>query len=160
MNRSFKIFFTLSLMANILLAGVVIGTMGRNFMDGPMHSMPPLPESVKNWPADKRDAFKEAMDRVGKDTVPLRDELREAHKKLADIVKAETFDKTAYLKQMQRIHELHAKLADHMAQAIVDLASQWDSNDRALLADVVRGPMMPPPGNMPPPGGEGPPPAP
>ena len=136
MSRFMKVFFALSVIVNLLLAGLVIGHMGRCFMEPHKHFT--MQEIAMALPDDTRHNFEEVMDRAEHDTGELRQQLIDARNKSATLLKAEPFDKSAYLQQMQEIHTLHGPIMEHMAAAVAQVAEQSTPHDRAILADMLR----------------------
>jgi len=136
MSRFVKAFITLSLLLNLLLAGLVIGHIGRCFMEPHKHYT--LQEIALALPQDKRHAFEDIMGRAEQDTGELHQQLSDARNKAATILKADPFDKAAYMGQMQTIHTLQGQVRERMVAAIAQVAEQSTPQERTLLADKLR----------------------
>jgi len=80
------------------------------------------------------------MQRAEQDTGELREQLSDAYKKAANLLKIEPFDKKAYLTQMQEIHRLRGQIMQRMAEAIAALAEQSTPEEKMTLADMLRHP--------------------
>jgi len=137
MTRATKLFLTLSLLLNLLLAGLVAGHAGRYFMDGPQRMLRHVADGL---PEDKQDLFESLMKKARADSKPIRAELDSAHQKAADLLKAEPFDKASYLEQVKHINTLRAQMMQPMADAIASMAAQCTPEERAELAEAIRRP--------------------
>jgi uncharacterized membrane protein len=142
MSRFLKIFIAISVLLNLLLAGLFIGHAGRHLMGA--HTHPTMKEMSMTLPADQRERFETSMQQAEQDTGERRQQLSDARKKAAEILKAEPFDKKAYLAQMQEIQKLHGEIMQHMMETMAQLAEQSTPKERAALADMLRHPARPP----------------
>jgi uncharacterized membrane protein len=140
MNRHCKLLITLSMLLNLLLAGIIAGHAGRGLMPPPPRGMQDMSEAL---PEARRAVFKDAMQRAEEDTAELHEQINEARNKAALILKAETFDKDAYMAEVQLMSKLRAQTMQRMAEAVVEVAEQSDATERATLADMVRRPQHP-----------------
>jgi len=84
------------------------------------------------------------MKKAEADTGELRQQLSDAHKKAANMLKAEPFKKDDYITQMQKVHALHGQIMEHMVATVAGLAEQLSPEDRATLAEMLRHPPRPP----------------
>ena len=138
MSRSLKAFIAASVLLNLLLAGIVIGNAGRYAMGSRMRHT--LQEMAATLPEDKRAHFEETLQRVQKDTDALRQQLSDARKKAVNLLKAPSFNKEAYLAQMQEVQRLHAQIMQRMVESVAQLAEQESPDERVTLADMLRHP--------------------
>ena len=113
MSRFLKIFITVSVLLNLLMAGVIIGDAGRYVMKSHVHRT--LQEMAAMLPEDKREHFEDVMGRAEQDTGELRQQLSDARKKATNLLKAEPFDKGAYLVEMQEVQQMRGQIMQRMA---------------------------------------------
>ncbi len=133
MKRNIKIFIITSVLLNILMAGVIFGNIGKYFLNKHKISQ----EIVNSLPDDKRKLFKETMNSAEKATGELHEELDNARKEAANLLKAEPFDKEAYLSQVQHISELRGQVMQKMSQSVAALAEQFTQEERSILAETL-----------------------
>lgn len=151
MKQSIKAFVIASVLLNILLAGIVVGQASRHFMP-----RPPLPfaEKLDALPEEKRALFEDVMKKTENDTQDLREALMDSRKRAGKLLKAEPFDRAAYMKEMQKGHELRGQMMQRMAASMADLAEKFTPEERAALAGMMRDRRMqkdaPPPPPPPP----------
>ena len=138
MNRSIKAFITFSVLLNLLLVGLFIGHMGRPMIG--LQDRYTVQEIAMALPEGKRQSFQSAMDKAEQDTGELRQQLIDARNRVASILRADPFDKAAYLQQMQLIHTLHGQVMEHMIEVVAQEAEQSTPQERAILADMLRHP--------------------
>ena len=124
MSRWPKIFITLpSVLLNLLLLGLVMGHMGHYLMDD--HTRRSMEEVAMTLPESKRAHFETTMENTKQDNAPLREQLTDAREKAADILKAPSFDKQAFIAQMQLIQELRGKIMKRKVDAVTGLAQEY-----------------------------------
>ena len=143
-----KGFIAFSVLLNLLLLGVVLGHESLFFMQRPMHQS--LHEMAMALPEDKREHFEDTIRRMQQDTGDLQEQLTDGRKKAANLLKADPFDRDAYLAQMQRLHEVKGKIMQHMAETLAELSAQYSPDERAILADMFRRTPKPPVDDRPP----------
>lgn len=140
MSRQFKFLFTLSILLNLLLVGIVAGHVShRLFIQHEPYSEI-FSQIADALPPEKRPIFEDAMKRADQDTAELHDQLAESRKQAANIMKADAFDKDAYLAQVQRINKLRAQLIERKAEAITEAAGKLSAEDRAAMTELLRRP--------------------
>jgi len=138
MSHFLKAFIAISVLLNLLLAGIVVGDVGRYFVGSRKHYT--MQEIAMALPTDKRERFEDTMEHAEQDTGELRQQLSDKRKKAISLLKAEPFDKAAYLAQMQEIHQLHGQIMQRMVEAVAGLAEQSTPEERATIADMLRRP--------------------
>ena len=135
MTRSFKAFIVISALLNLLMAAIIAGHMGR-YLVGP-HYDRDAQEIASALPENKLGLFTETMNRAEDDNGELHEQLSEARKQAANILKAEPFEKQNYLAQLRKIHDLRGKLMLRNGETISGLAEQFTPEERAILADNI-----------------------
>lgn len=164
----------IALGVSLILNGLIIGGVMGQLWKGPPPPPPPpwhhgSREMAATLPPEKRDQFEAAMKKMADETDPIRKQMFEARKQSRDLLKADPFDKAAYLKQVDKVKTLSNQMMDSMAQSMGDMAEKLTPAERAQLADMMpmhgHGPMSgtmppPPPNGAPPPDDVNPPPPP
>jgi uncharacterized membrane protein len=142
MTRSVKILLTLSLLANTLLAGVLIGLLPRQF-----YQSHPLRERLRRitaqLPEDRRQLVLAHIREVHRRNRRLVHEIRAGREAAIAILTAAEFDEAAFRKQAEEIHRCRGQLMDRLTETTIELAKQLDQNERRLLAEIIRRPPRP-----------------
>ena len=142
MKPSVKLFVIASLLLNVLLVGVMLGRMGRDFMPPPPpvqsgDAPPPYEAMAKTLPEPARAPYLEAMHRYEADTAHKHADLERLREESADLLKAEPFDKKAYVAKTEEIRKLRSELAGKMMLTVANLAGSLSQEERAGLAELV-----------------------
>ncbi len=141
MSRSIKLFITVSVLLNLLLAGAVVGQWGRcAFGPGARISAKDIAAAL---PLDKRQMLEKTVSSAEAENSDLRAEVLAAREKTSAILKAEPFDRAAYLAQVSKTQMLRGQMMQNMAVRMADLAANYTPEERAVLAELFRRP--PPP---------------
>ena len=141
MSRFLKAFITVSVLLNILMAGIIIGDTGRYFVSKRKHLT--VQEIAMALPADKRSRMQASITHDDQDIAALRQQLDEARIKATLILKSPAFDKTAwaaYAAQVQEIQRLKIQILQRMSGAIVSMAMQATPQERVAMADILSKP--------------------
>lgn len=136
MTKPIKAFIITSILLNLLLIGIFFGYGSSVFMRQDRFSQ----EIAKKLPADKYKLYQEAMERRKDANHALREKLGEARKRSVNLLKAEPFNRQAYLAEMQNMQSLRGELMGQMAKSVADLAEKFTPEERAILADTFRRP--------------------
>ncbi len=136
MSKTLKIIFAASIILNILLAGVVIGTYSHGFrMKFSMRH--DIDETLKDFPADKRTLVTGAMESLRESTKETKKEIRERRREVLEILSAPEFDPALYDKKVAELHALMDRLGNEFAGTARDLALNLDQDERKALAEAI-----------------------
>ena len=135
MSSFLKAFIAISVLLNLLLTGIIVGDIGRYFVG--QNKRVTLQDVTAGLPADKRERFKDIISHGDQNLGALRQQLSDARKKAAAILKTEPFNKAAYLAQIQEIQQLKGQIATCMTEAVVGMAGQATPQERASMGDVL-----------------------
>ncbi|MCB1562008.1 MAG: periplasmic heavy metal sensor [Alphaproteobacteria bacterium] len=128
MNRRLKLFLTLSITLNVLLAGMIAGW------------------SVQRWNAHPWQAVREELDPQSRNVVArvfqkARRDMHEqariaraARKDMIATLKADTFDEQAFDKNLTRMREAQMEVMNRKAETVKELAMELSVSDRQKLA--------------------------
>jgi uncharacterized membrane protein len=139
MSRKIKILTIVSLLLNVLLIGVVIGDISHRFGREPYwrkHSR----DLTSRLPEDKAELFRKTLEEVYGDNRDVYKEIKEARGRAMEILSAPEFDEAAYREEVDRIHELKGLMKRRLADATVELAKQFDQEERKALSEQLRRP--------------------
>lgn len=147
MNNKIKAFILASILLNVLLGGVILGHVLKMARYG--RHLPPLSEEQLNLHGEKLERFREILHGAHLENRDLYEKIRQAREEALEILTAETFDESAYQKQVEILHNLRGQMMQRFADAVKKLAKELTPNERAALAEILRHP-PPPDGHRPP----------
>jgi uncharacterized membrane protein len=139
MNKKLKIAFLVSIIANVLLLGVVLGSLPQRF-EGRPSFQDRLKADLKKLPEPTRTRFRESMDSMRRAGEPLRQEMQQAREEAIRILTGEPFDEAAYDRQVNKIQQLRLQLGKQMSDNMKELAKSLPPEDRKELAKVLSRP--------------------
>jgi uncharacterized membrane protein len=160
MGKKIKILISISLLLNVLLIGVVIGSISHRLFreDFPRRRPPEL--AIKLAP-DKEKLFFDTMKRVHLENREVRKQIDEGRERVFLILSAPEFDEAAYQVEAAKLGKLHGLMMQRFAEATKEMAKRFNQEERKALAELLRRPPPPPPGEFGgPPPKPGPPPQP
>jgi uncharacterized membrane protein len=131
MSKGVKILFTGSVLLNLVLVGVLIGTF-------PKKERPLFPFSKEM----RTELSPEGQHIVAKEFQNMRaapkdhfDAFRQARKELKKIIITEPFDEEAYQGAYQKIEDLKSEMRQKKAQLSKDIVKQLSYEDRKIFAE-------------------------
>ncbi|HEX9443883.1 MAG TPA: periplasmic heavy metal sensor [Candidatus Binatia bacterium] len=142
MNRTFKTVFLVSLIANVLLLGVVLGALPRRF-EGRPSFRDRFKTDIEKLPEPARTRLRENMTQAGKSDEPGVAEIRRAREGALRVVAAEPFDEAAYDRQVDKISELRRAMFKRMSDNFKEIVKGLPPDQRKAVAEVFK---RPPPG--------------
>src|SRR5262249_37291299 len=111
MNRTLKTAFLISLIANVLLVGVLFGALPRHFGARPSSSYRDRFKSeIAKLPEPARTRLSESIDQARKSDKPALEEIGRARDDALKIVASDPFDAAAYDRQVDKIADLRRAL--------------------------------------------------
>lgn len=157
MSTKIKVLTIGSLLLNVLLIGVVIGDMSHRFRREPFWGRH-APKLASRLPENKAELFRETLESVHLANKDVHKQIREARSSAMEILTAPEFDEAAYRVKVDKIHELKGFMKRRLVDATIELAKQFDQEERRALAENLRRPPRPPGGDISPrrPGQRGP----
>ena len=138
MNRSLRIVFALSLLANVLLLGFLIGGLPHRF--GRESREERLDAVLRQLPAPTQAQFRELMEQNRAADDARREQIRAAREQTIAILLAEPFDASAYDAAVAKIDELRGQGSRQMAMTVKDVAADLNLEQRRILAELLKGP--------------------
>ena len=130
MKKSVKIIFTLSIILNLLLLGLIGGHAMR------VRGEPrPWDEMKTALAPETLGVLKTTFKDKRKDIFPLFKEARNIKQQMKSIITAESFDLAAFDAQAKALQDLNVQFSEHRLEALRDILSQLPQAERAKLAD-------------------------
>jgi uncharacterized membrane protein len=165
MNKTIRILIVCSVVFNVLLIGVIIGSFSDRLFRRDFPGRKP-PELRLKLPPDKEKFLSDTMERVFRENEDVRKQMDAARQKVLSILEAPEFSETAYQAETAKLEKLRGAMMQRFADATKDLAKQFSQEERKALAEHLRQPPPPPPPHQegpspkagPPPYGDAPPP--
>jgi uncharacterized membrane protein len=144
MGKTMKILISSSLLLNVLLIGVVIGSISNRLFKEDFPKRRP-PELTKRLPPDKETLFMEVMAKVDSENREVHRQIEKAREKVLSVLSAPEFDEAAFQAETTKLDELHGLIMQRFAKATNELAKQMNQEERKGLAEIFRRPPPPPP---------------
>ena len=94
-------------------------------------------ESFSKLPSDKQTLLIETMSKVREENSSLREDMQGARKSMIDALTAEKFDPNAFQQSVDKMHDLHGKKIQAMAEAVKSLAPKFTQEERVILAEIL-----------------------
>ncbi len=136
MSKTVKILFALSIILNILFAGVVIGTYSYGFkMKVSTHQ--DLEELIKEFPKDKQVLVTQSIESLREKTKATKKEIRVKRKEIVEVLSAPEFDPALYDRKVAELHTLMARLGSEFADTARNLALNLDQDERKALSAII-----------------------
>ena len=94
-------------------------------------------ESFSKLPSDKQTLVIETMETVHTENKELKQQAKDIKQALKDTLTAAEFDASAYQTYADQLQALKIQMMTAKANAIKDLASQMDQQEREVLVDLL-----------------------
>jgi len=94
-------------------------------------------ESFSKLPSDKQTLLIETMSKVHEENSSLREDMKGARKSMIDTLTAEKFDPNAFQQSVDKMHDLHGKKIQAMADGVKSLAPKFTQEERVILAEIL-----------------------
>jgi uncharacterized membrane protein len=140
MTRKLRVAFLLSVIVNVLLAGVILGALPHRFIGGPP-SRERFRTDIDNLPEPARSRFREKIDEFRND--PSRRQMTDARNEAIRLLVAEPFDEAAYDRQINNISELRRQMTKRMADDMKAVVKGLPAEQRNAIAEIVKRPLPP-----------------
>ncbi|HEY0900993.1 MAG TPA: periplasmic heavy metal sensor [Micavibrio sp.] len=128
MNRHMKIIFTLSLLLNVTLLGVIAGAAYKRW-DRPVFS-----SGVAVGDAAFQEKMAQAMAAARKGQEPLFRDIRAAKKLMQEALAAEPFDEAAFMAASENMRKIQAEMFAARNKATLAMARDMNAEERKALA--------------------------
>ena len=105
----------------------------------------PSPQEILGQlPAEKAILFQQTMKEVWEATANIREQIKGLEAEMKSVLTASEFDEALFLEKAKSLRELHDTEREVMDEVIAKLASQFTTEERVILAElIIRRPMPP-----------------
>ena len=134
MSRKIKIIFTLSILLNIVLIGVIGGGMLRmykHFGQGDFH------KEIQSLPEDVQEKIDMAYKTSRQEMRNLFMEARQAKQSVRDSLNAESFDPQAYKDASEALNQVRYRMLQVQARKTGSIASELNAEERRRFAGYL-----------------------
>lgn len=131
MNKNLKIFFTISILANVLLAGALGGMVLDQRRDMPWEKM------KEGLSKPSQELVTKMFQDTWKDMGSTMRQSMDNRNYLADVVRADEFDPKAFDEAVARIRGVQDLISKKKTKSTKELLAQLPPEDRKKLADQV-----------------------
>lgn len=123
------------IIGSVFIVGIAIGvlTFSHNGYGRGFENL----ESFSKLPSDKQTLLIETMSKVREENSSLREDMQGARKSMIDALTAEKFDPNAFQQSIDKMHDLHGKRIQAMAEAVKSLAPKFKQEERVILAEIL-----------------------
>jgi uncharacterized membrane protein len=140
MSKKVKILVVASVVLNVLLAGVIIGHVAQMNRWSAFRNDRALAAKL---PPEKYNRFTEVMGGARAECKQIRRQIRETRKLTLGILMAPKFDEPSFQREVEKLRELRGQVSDRMAGATLQLAREFDPEERKLLGRYLERPPRP-----------------
>jgi uncharacterized membrane protein len=137
MSKGLKIFLTVSVLLNVLLVGVLIGTFSHTVL-WRMERGKRAFSFIKELPPPKREMVFETMKKMKKDSRENRKKIKAARDEVIDAFAAPEFDAARFDRSVAALHALMEQLTDDIAEETKKIALELSPEERKEIADTMR----------------------
>lgn len=135
MSRKLRVAFLLSIIINVLLAGVILGALPHRFIAG-SSGRERFRSDIDNLPEPARSRFRTTIDDFRKS--PLRQQMSEARNEAIRLLIATPFDEAAYDRQVNRINELRRQMTEQMSKDMKEVVTGLPADQRNAIAEILK----------------------
>jgi uncharacterized membrane protein len=144
MNKNLKVFISLSVFLNVMLAGIILGGITGGFSKhhlGHGHKSEQMEQRLNNIlaviPEDKRTQFKQRLVELKALKRTDKNDMKQARKNILQVFEQEPFDREAYQQAVQRINQLHQSQMDKRMGLMADVAEYLSPQERRQLSKLI-----------------------
>lgn len=137
MSKGLKIFLAASVLLNVLLVGVLIGTLSHSVlwrMERGKHAL----MFLKELPPAKREMVVQTMKNMKKESRESRKKIKMARDEVIDAFAAREFDPARFDRSVAAMNATMGELMDNIAEETKKIALELSPEERKELADAMR----------------------
>lgn len=149
MSKKMRILLIGSVLFNVLLLGIIIGQVSHR-LDKEDFMRRHAPELAVKLPVEKKELFLKTMEQVHLNNRDIDKQMDETREKVINILTAPEFDEAAYRSEVQKLDSLRGLMMQRLEDATIELAKQFNQEERNALAEHLRHPPPPPLDRRPP----------
>jgi len=135
MSRKIKVLVVASVVLNVLLAGVMIGSLAHQV--GRWSAFRQDRALAAKLPPEKYRLFTEVMGGARSECKQIRKQIKATRAQTLGILTAPEFDEQSFQREVERLRDLRGQVSDRMAGATLQLARQFNPEERRLLGKYL-----------------------
>lgn len=140
MSRKIKLFILVSVLLNIILIGIIAGHSYHRYgmkhgerLAGEVAELLDRSSIAEEQREVLKQSFRNATSRPEK-----TEDMKRAQEEALTVLTAEKFDKAAFRKKIEKNHQNFGKRRQQITDAIVNIASNLNQDERKELAELLR----------------------
>ncbi len=137
MSKTVKIVLAASVILNVLLIGIVIGSFSHRIA-GPLAMHKQMKEVIGRLPEDKQDLVRGTMKELRSETRETKKKVDTKRKEIMEVLTAPEFDEGLFDRKVTELHALMGELASEVAGAAKKIASNLDQQERKMLSELIK----------------------
>lgn len=137
MSKGLKIFLAVSVLLNVLLLGILIGTFSHTFL-GRMEKGKRALMFLKDLPPEKRDMVIETIKDMKKESRETRKKIKQKKNEVIDVFSAPEFDPVLFDRKVAEMHALMGEVTSEIADETKKIASELNYEERKAVAEIIR----------------------
>ncbi len=139
MNRKLRIAFLVSIIVNVLLAGVILGALPHRFYSP--RSRETFLSAVDKLPEPARTRFRNNLEAFRKS--PLRQQLTDARNEAIRLLAVEPFNEAAYDRAVEKVNELRLQMSRRASDDVKAIIKDLPVDQRKAVAELLKRPPSP-----------------
>ena len=137
MSKGLKIFLAVSVLLNVLLIGVLIGTFSHTMM-WRMEKGKHAYKFLRDLPPEKRDLVLQTMKNMKKQSRETRKKIKRAREEVIDAFAAPEFDAARFDRSVAAMHAIMGQMTDNIAEETKKIALELTPEERKALANTMK----------------------
>lgn len=134
-DTKIKILFLVSILLNVLMFGIILGHVYHHFSDDYFEHKHMAME-IDRLPENVRQKILTSAQEVKRMNQSLDYKVDLAREDILDILNADSFDETAYQKQLHYIIAVRSEMLSNIGNAVRELANDLPPEQRAILGGI------------------------
>ncbi len=144
MSKTIKITLAASVLLNVLLIGVLIGSFS-HMLAGTFQKRSHMEEVIGKLPEDKQELVTSTMNELRSELRVTKKKVSAKRKEIMEVLTASEFDAALFDQKVSELHNLMGQLASEVAEAAKKIVSNLDQQDRIMMSKLNKRRPSPPP---------------
>jgi len=133
MSKRMRILFTVSVIANVLLLGLLAGMAARNYYEHPWH------KTRRELTPETRHLLARAFQHTHREIKPLIEEAHKTREVLVETIAADNFDDAKFKRLAKEMNDLQDEIGRKKADGMLDLIHDLSDEDRKKFSRHLAG---------------------
>ena len=136
MNSKIKTIFTISIILNLFLAGILIGNCTKGYYDSKFTTKHFNFERTELSP-EKQKLLMNKFKEIRKNHKETKKDIFRTKTEIQKILSAKEFNEKLFDEKIEQMHDLHGKAAKTLANTIKELAVEFTPQEREILIKMI-----------------------